>query len=203
MFKRVCAVALAVVMVLALASCGKRESKTIAVFKGISQETGYHIDLEMELEGEMIRMNVQGKDELFYADATISGEEVLMIRNADGFYLLLPSMMMGMKLIDASEMDDAIEAISMIMIIGEEAEGEKFKAGEMEVDGTTYYFEEFEGEGEDGNVRFLFEGEEMRYILSMDGDEIEEKMKIYSIDTEIDEDLFKIPKGYVITEGDL
>ncbi len=203
MLKRVGAIALVLVMVFALAACGKKESKTVKAFEGINEDSGYHVDLEMDLEGQTIRMNMQAKDDLFYADATVSGEKILMIRNADGFYMLMPSMMLGLKSTDSSEMDQAIEDIGLFVDIGEDAKEEKFTTGEMEVDGTKYYYEEFEGSEEDGNARFLFEEEDLRYIVLMNGEEIGDKIKIYTLDTQIDDALFKVPEGYTITEGEL
>lgn len=201
--KRVFAVVLVIIMALALGSCGKKESKTVGVFKDINTSTGYHMDLEMDLDGETIRMNMQSKDDLFYAEATISGEKILMIRNAEGFYMLLPSMNMGLKLIDTSEMDSAIKDIGSFMVIGENAKKEKFKSGDMEMDGTKYYFEEFSGGKNNPNARFLFEKDELRYIAMMDGETVKDKIKIYTMDTKIDENLFKVPEGYTITDGNL
>ncbi|MGI6257999.1 MAG: hypothetical protein ACOYJU_08020 [Anaerovoracaceae bacterium] len=201
MMKRAFVVVLAIVMVLALGSCGKKESRTVAAFKDINESTGYHMDLEMKMEGEPIRMDMQAKGDLFYAEATVSGEQVLMIRNAEGFYVLLPSMKMGMKLIDSAEMDQAIKQIGSFMVIGEQAKSEKFKAGDMEVDGSKYYFEEFSSSTE--KARFLFEKDELKYILIMDEEDVRDTIKIYAMDAKIDESLFKIPEGYTITDGNL
>ena len=195
---------LAIVMVLALGSCGKKESRTVAAFKDINESTGYHMDLEMKIDDESVRMDMQAKGDLFYADASVSGQQVLMIRNADGFYVLLPSMKMGMKLIDSAEMDEAIGQIGSFMVIGEKAKNEKFKAGEMEVDGSKYYFEEFSSRGKsEERARFLFEKDELKYILVMDEEDVEETVKIHTMDAKIDESLFKIPEGYTITDGNL
>lgn len=203
MLKRIGKLLLATVMVLALCSCGKVESKALESFKDVGRDAGYRVDMEMMQLGEIGRIKAQGKGELFFAETTLDDEKVLLIRNQDGFFVLKPNLKTGLKLIHPEEMNYLADEIGSLMSLDEMLKGKSFTKGKMEVDGKEYNYEEFPQEGSEQRGRFLFEKEELRYLISMNGEQMGMQIKIFSLDNKVDESLFQVPEGYTITEGDL
>ncbi|MEG0156369.1 MAG: hypothetical protein RR626_02165 [Anaerovoracaceae bacterium] len=201
--KRIIIGALAVIMMLAMVGCGgeEKESLTVATFKDITAESGYHMNLEMTAEGQAMTMDMQVKGDQLYVDGKLSGETVLMIKNAEGFYVLMPSLKQGIKVTLDAKMEKDLEGIKEVTDMGVQAKDAEYTEGEMDIDGTTYQYEEFKDD--DKNVaKFCYKDGKLAYLIST-ADGVETKIKINSLDNKVDEALFKVPTDYTITEGTL
>lgn len=203
MLKRTCGIVLAAVMIFALGACGKEESKAVAAFKDVDQKTGYHVDMEMKDIGETRRINAQGKGDLFYGETSIKDQRVLLIRNEEGFFVLYPDSKTGLKLIHPEDMIRLADETGAMMSMEEKINGQEFDTGEMTLDGKEYRYEEFTQKGISQKGRFLFEKEKLQYMIAMNGKEMGLKIRIFSLDNKVDENLFRVPGDYTITEGDL
>ncbi|MBQ8995331.1 MAG: hypothetical protein IJ091_05910 [Oscillospiraceae bacterium] len=80
---------------------------------------------------------------------------------------------------------------------------DKYEFGEMEFEGTTYYYEEFPNWRGEYNNRFLYSGSELKYVLAVgyDGElyvnaaDQQIVRQITSITDGVDESLFDVPQG--------
>jgi len=69
--------------------------------------------------------------------------------------------------------------------------------GTVDIGGVTYEYEEFVVE--DTNVKYCFDGSDLKYIITtMDGREY--TMEIISMEKGVDATLFEIPDGYTMME---
>lgn len=212
--KKYLAMLLALVMVLALTACGetaapqKQEDSApaqeqTAPAQESSGETAAPAGSRMEVfvakyiasgEGYTMVFKMDGnettaayKGDNMYMTFEAEGTKAILIKNGDALYLLMPDEKMGIKMDAAPE---GMEDISEEM----DAQGD-YTTGEMEMDGKSYYYEEYTDA--DGTARYLFDGDMLRYIVATSGSETTQ-LEIVSVEKGADDSLFTVPDGYNI-----
>ena len=214
--KKLFALLLALVMVLALMGCGqtaapaKEEPKSDAPAASENAETpAAEPAAEPEISGSRLEafslkyhtttgytavFRYEGNDittvckgDNFYMDTKTDEGNAILIKNGDGIYMLSPDEKVGVKM---SELPDEMEDFSEDI----EVEGD-YTTGEMDVEGKSYYYEEFTDE--DGTTRYCFDGDMLRYIVYNENGETTQ-VELVSISLDVDESLFTVPGDYTI-----
>ena len=209
--KKLFALLLALVMVLALVGCGgtaapakedpKNDtpteapsgeseitgSRALAFNEKYSAEAGYSTTYRSE-DGE-ITIAVLGDNKRL--EVTTAEDSGIFIQNADGIYVLYPAEKLAAKLDEfPEEIDGTFDDTELPL---------EYTTGEMEIDGKTYYYEEFTEEGD--TVRYCFEpdGDTPCYIIQTE-DGKTYQTEVADLMLGIDESYFALPDGYTFVD---
>ncbi|MEA4921904.1 MAG: hypothetical protein VB031_00905 [Eubacteriaceae bacterium] len=205
--KKIIMLVLAMTVALAMTACGGGNSggssseetapqtKTAKVYDGITESTGIHMDVEMTVSKQTVKMDFQIKGDKLYADATVDDQHVIALDDGEDFYALMPDTKVGYKTDDDTlGLEDSMEEMADI---SDDINKSKCTEGTKEIDGKTYDTEEFANE--DDSAIFCYDGDTLCYIIAKN-DSTETQMKVNAIDNKVDESLFKVPSGYSITD---
>lgn len=166
-------------------------TKTLAYFNEFVSGGAYTMEMKAEYSGVTTTMTSAVKDGMLYSKSEMDGVTSIMIMKDDVQYLLDPSSKTCMKM---SVLDN-----SAVEMFAEEAANYEtaVNAGQEEINGKTYDYEEFDVEGT--SVKYCFDGNELKYILtSMEGEEY--IAEILSMESGADASLFEVPKDYNVIE---
>jgi len=146
--------------------------------------------LRYVLEGEEAVCAIDGEN--LYLRAKADGQELIMIRDAAQTTILMPESRLGIRTENGeAPMEELFEGVQP---------DDEYTAGEMELDGKTCYYEEFDESTEEGpsKTRYCFEGGELRYILADFGSGEETRIEVTDVSNDVDPALFTVPDGYTL-----
>ncbi len=171
-------------------------SRMIALYENCIEDGDYGMGIEF-MEGETSgQMYTAVKGDWTYVRMEAEGDVMVFLENDDGLFMISPNEKQALSLGEATD-ESPTEESDMLEDFDKD---EEFTTGEMEVDGQKYYYEEFTDKDEEGNeyaVRYLFDGEDLKYMISYD-EEDPVTVKVVSFDKEADASLFTIPGDYEI-----
>lgn len=195
----------AVVLMLAMTACGggsgsgsegsgsenDASTKTLGYFNEYVIGGEYTMEMQLEVDGVTTTTKSAVKGDMLYSETTAGGMTSIMIMKDDGQYVIDPASKTCIKM--------SMEIDSMTEMFEDEAEAYAVAvaAGTVDIGGVTYEYEEFVVE--DTNVKYCFDGSDLKYIITaMDGQEY--TMEIISMKKGADASLFEIPSGYTMME---
>ena len=123
----------------------------------------------------------------------MDGVESILILQEDAQYILDPASKIAIKMSIGAENG----GLNTKEMFAEEEENYEaaLSTGDMDINGKTYFYEEFIVD--DYSVKYCFDGDDMKYILTeMDGTTY--TMEIISMEKGADSDLFTIPADYQV-----
>ena len=91
---------------------------------------------------------------------------------------------------DAFLSEDELEALKT----------QEYKTGKESVDGKEYDYEEYYDSENEITERYYFDGNELKYVKSIDSNGNEEIMKVVKLSSEVDDSIFDIPADYELVE---
>ena len=213
LFAGLTAFVLSFVMAFSLAACGGSEpassesdqqevgnvvedvfaTKTMAYFHEYMIDGAYTMESKYDVDGMTVESFAAMDGNLMYSKTTMDGMESILLLLEDSQYILDPASKIAIKMslgADGGGLD------MQAMFAEEEANYETaVSTGDMEVNGKTYFYEEFTVE--DSSVKYCFDGDDLKYILTaMDGTTY--TMEIVSMEKGADASLFVLPDGYEV-----
>ena len=220
MKKRILALTLALLLLLALTACGggKDEpesvpheenppaaenvtptvpeafegTKTLKYFSEYIDGGSYTMEMKTEYGGEAYVSLTAYDGENMYSESEAGGVKSIVIMK-DGYQYILESASKTCIKMSAEMVQDTQE------VFAEEQDSylEATATGDMDVNGTSCYFEEFAVEGM--SVKYCFDGDALKYIISeMDGESY--TVEILRMEKGVDKALFEIPSDYTVME---
>jgi len=208
--KKLLTVMLVLVMAFAFASCGGgsegesegdsgSKSRLAGVFGGIGEESGIHMNYEMEIDGKTTVTDTYMKDGKIYTETDMEGSGKSITIYTDGYmYTLVPETKTGYKMKVDEDTAETLDTSSVLDSYEEYTDDVDFEKGEKEVDGKTYYSETYTT-GENSAI-YCFDGDKLVYMISETSDGEETIIKYNAIDGDVDDSIFEVPDGYTITE---
>ena len=228
MKKRIMALALTLLLILALSACGSKnkapeepdapevgenapappdvpeedtpepakaesgDTKTMSYFSEYVSTGSYTTEMKTEYEGiTNVSLTAYDGDNM-YSESETNGTKSIVIMK-DGYqYILDPASKTCIKM-SAEMMQDTEE----IFADTEDSYAAAVSTGDMDVDGTSCYYEEFQVEGM--SVKYCFDGDALRYIIS-DMDGASYRVEILSMKKGADKSLFEVPSDYTVME---
>lgn len=205
-------VMLAIITVVAITGCGKKEeniveepkidlvndakSRTYNTFSKLSEDYILSIEGKEDLgEGEetvTITMAVKGKN--LSMDLRTDTEHMGVVYKDNTTYVLLYDEKAYLK--EHGKDEDAIEDMNIFSPEDlDEIKDEEFITGKESISGTEYYFEEFKDEKENETIRFYFQGNDLKYIRNISEDE-NVLLKVNELSSKVDDSLFEIPSDF-------
>jgi len=191
-----------------LTACGSSlkgnstDTKTAALFHGISEKTGLHMNIEIKQNGENTKLDVSYKDpDMYIKTASKTTGDVIMIINDEHLYILSPAAKTGTKIDmdskSAKSAEDLEDSMENILDIKDEINDKEFQESTVVIKDTEYNTEDFKDDRSDKDMtRFCYDdNNDLKYIIYKD-DGSETIMKINAFDGNVDEGLFKVPSGY-------
>ncbi len=196
--KKLIALVLTLVLALGLAGCSvlgglgkpKGRSKTYQFYQDYFVDGSYYMELCDTSNNIPVTMAVDGNN--IYVKTPSDGQEIIMIQNAEGSYMLMPDSMLYYDL-------GGQDLTSSFPDYSEEAPTEEIEnymtTGNMDFDGGKYYYEAFKSGG-DSSIRYLFDGDKLAYTIIYNGEDPETIQEFYTVESDVDPSLFTIPDGY-------
>lgn len=77
---------------------------------------------------------------------------------------------------------------------------QEYKTGKESIDGKEYDYEEYYDSENEITERYYFDGNELKYVKSIDSDGEEQIMKVLKLSSEVDDSVFDIPSDYKLIE---
>ncbi len=114
-------------------------------------------DYFMRFDSDGDEMDIAVKGEKKYCRASAEAQTLITIETPDAVYLLSPDSLSGMKLKNTPDVE--------VEETFEDVDTSEFVSGEDTVKGVSLYYEEID-EG-DEKTRYYFDGEELKYILTV------------------------------------
>ena len=221
-------VSLALILVLSVTACGKKDevltagdvagsnteakndakdtskSKTYKLFSQLSEDYVLSLEGEEDLgDGEetiVMTVAVKGKNICMDLLASESGQHYTVIYKDNKTYTILHED--KMYLVDDGKDEESFEDMQLFSAEDlDEIKDEEYTTGKEKIDGKEYYYEEYKDE--DGNPqRFYFSGDDLKYIKTVDDTE-ETLIKVNKISSKVDDSLFDIPADYELFDFDI
>lgn len=168
-------------------------TKTLAYFHKYLVGGAYTMESRYDMDGmEMTSYSAVDGNKM-YSKTTMDGMDSILILTEDAQYILDPASKMAIKMAIGT---DGGGLNTQEMFAEEEANYETaVSTGDMDVNGKTYFYEEFIVE--DISVKYCFDGDDMKYILTEE-EGMEIAMEIISMEKGADADLFVVPDGYEV-----
>lgn len=166
-------------------------TKTLAYFNRYASGGAYTTEMKTSYGGVTATMLSVYDGGNIYSETEADGVKSRTILKDGAQYVLDDASKTCIKL--------SVETEAIQDIFTEEAETYEVPTaeGEIDIDGTTYYYEEFSLEGE--SVKYCFDGNELKFILmSFSGEE--SRVEILSMEKGADNTLFEIPEDYNLIE---
>ncbi len=194
---------LLVAVAIAITGCGAKKDKTYNTLGKTLLGDTYII----ELEGD----NLSGTDEkgtltIAKKNGNVlqevkSGEEKMSIMFKDNTtYLVAHDQKIYMK---TDGKDESILSDDEAFLSKEELEAlktEEYKTGKEKIDDKEYYYEEYYDSENEITERYYFDGNELKYVKSIDSDGEEQIIKVLKLSSEVDDSVFDIPSDYKLIE---
>lgn len=168
-------------------------TKTMAYFHEYMLDGAYTMESKYEMEGMTVESFAAVDGNQMYSKTKMDGMESILILLEDAQYILDPASKIAIKMAIGADGG----GLDMQSMFAEEEENYEtaVSTGDMDVNGKTYFYEEFTVE--DSSVKYCFDGDDMKYILTeMEGTTY--TMEIVSMEKGADADLFKLPDGYEV-----
>ena len=77
---------------------------------------------------------------------------------------------------------------------------EEYKTGKEKIDDKEYYYEEYYALGDEITERYYFDGNELKYVKSIDSNGKEQIIKVVKLSSKVDDSVFDIPTDYELIE---
>jgi len=168
-------------------------TKTMAYFHKYLVGGAYTMESKYDMDGMEVTSYSAVDGNQMYSKTTMDGMESILILTEDAQYILDPASKMAIKMAIGA---DGSGLSTQEMFAEEEANYETaVSTGDMDVNGKTYFYEEFIVE--DISVKYCFDGDDMKYILT-EAEGMEIAMEIISMEKGADADLFVVPDGYEV-----
>ena len=168
-------------------------TKTLAYFHKYLVGGAYTMESKYDMDGMEVTSYSAVDGNQMYSKTTMDGMESILILTEDAQYILDPASKMAIKMAIGA---DGSGLSTQEMFAEEEANYETaVSTGDMDVNGKTYFYEEFIVE--DISVKYCFDGDDMKYILT-EAEGMEIAMEIISMEKGADADLFVVPDGYEV-----
>jgi len=205
---------MALLMALSMAACGNSEveettepiqketeviseivygTKTMAYFHKYLLDGAYTMESKYEMDGITVESFAAVDGNQMYSKTSMDGVESILILQEDAQYILDPASKIAIKMSIGAENG----GLNTKEMFAEEEENYEvaLSTGDMDINGKTYFYEEFIVD--DYSVKYCFDGNDMKYILTeMDGTTY--TMEIISMEKGADSDLFTIPADYQV-----
>ena len=169
-------------------------SRMVAWFDRYLADGEFSMDMEIKDVDEIEKISIFIKGGNMYASLSSDGELMAMLKNSDGYYVLIPGEKMGFSASPDEAEDDFIEFFEDF------DRDSQFSSGQMDVDGKSYYYEEFKEVDEDGKpylIRYCFDGDELVYAVDIE-DADQDTVKFSNVQDKVDDSVFVIPSDYSI-----
>jgi len=166
----------------------------VAWFDKYIADGEFSMDMEIKDVDEIEKISIFIKGGNMYASLSSDGELMAMLKNSDGYYVLIPGEKMGFSASPDEAEDDFIEFFEDF------DRDSQFSSGQMDVDGKSYYYEEFKEVDEDGKpylIRYCFDGDELVYAVDIE-DSDQDTVKFSNVQDKVDDSVFVIPSDYSI-----
>lgn len=168
-------------------------TKTLSYFHKYLVGGAYTMESKYDMDGMEVTSYSAVDGNQMYSKTTMDGMESILILTEDAQYILDPASKMAIKMAIGA---DGSGLSTQEMFAEEEANYETaVSTGDMDVNGKTYFYEEFIVE--DISVKYCFDGDDMKYILT-EAEGMEIAMEIISMEKGADADLFVVPDGYEV-----
>lgn len=169
------------------------DTRTMAYFHKYMLDGAYTMESKYDMDGMTVESFAAVDGNLMYSKTTMDGMESILLLLEDAQYILDPASKIAIKM--SLGADDG--GLDMQEMFAEEEENYEtaVSTGDMDVNGKTYFYEEFTVE--DASVKYCFDGDEMKYILT-EAEGIAVAMEIVSMEKGADADLFVLPEGYEV-----
>lgn len=82
----------------------------------------------------------------------------------------------------------------------EDLKTQEYKTGKESIDDKEYEYEEYYDSENEITERYYFDGNELKYVKSIDSDGEEQIMKVLKLSSEVDDSVFDIPSDYKLIE---
>lgn len=168
-------------------------TKTMAYFHKYMLDGAYTMESRYDMDGMAVESFAAVDGNLMYSKTKMDGMESILLLLEDSQYILDPASKIAIKMsigADGGGLD------MQAMFAEEEANYETaVSTGDVEVNGKTYFCEEFTVEG--SSVKYCFDGDDLKYILT-ETEGISVAMEIVSMEKGADADLFVLPDGYEV-----
>lgn len=190
LLKSVFAIILVASFALAITGCTQNEqSKT---YNALSILNGDNYILEMQVE-DISTMTVAEKGENIYMNVKEEGTSFAAMYKDNTTYILSHEDKMCMT--SEGKNEEIFQDTEMFS----KEEIEKFKTakyekGKEEINGIEYEYEEYNSEN--AKDRYYFEGNDLKYIKTIQENGEESIMKILKMSSEVDDSVFEIPADY-------
>ncbi len=205
---------MALLMALSMAACGNSEveettepiqketeviseivygTKTMAYFHKYLLDGAYTMESKYEMDGITVESFAAVDGNQMYSKTSMDGVESILILQEDAQYILDPASKIAIKMSIGAENG----GLNTKEMFAEEEENYEvaLSTGDMDINGKTYFYEEFIVD--DYSVKYCFDGDDMKYILTeMDGTTY--TMEIINMEKGADSDLFIIPADYQV-----
>lgn len=168
-------------------------TKTMTYFHKYLIDGAYTMESKYDMDGMEVTSFSAVDGNKMYSKTTMDGMESIVILLDDAQYILEPASKLAIKMSIGA--DDG--GLDMQEMFAEEEENYEaaVSSGDMEVNGKTYFYEEFTVEG--SSVKYCFDGDNLKYILT-DTEGMEIAMEIISMEKGADADLFAVPDDYEV-----
>lgn len=169
------------------------DTKTIAYFHEYMIDGAYTMESRYNVDGMAVESFAAVDGKQMYSKTTMDGMESILLLLEDAQYILDPASKIAIKM----NLGANGGGLNVQEMFAEEEENyaTAVSAGDMEVDGKTYFYEEFIVD--DSSVKYCFDGDDMKYILTeMEGTTY--TMEIVSMEKGADANLFALPDGYEV-----
>ena len=180
-----------------------KQDRLIELYKKILNSKSYTFSMEEDNKEYVYKMTVFQKENNIRID-TQSGEDDSSTLILDGHVYVIMHKLKEYYTVDGDNIDGDIIISGL-----KEMANEKYVKGREEINGKTYYYEEYKDksnflqlihETEDAKIstRFYFDNNNLVYIRNIiedEGDKQEELLKV-TLKYEVDNNIFKIPEDY-------
>ncbi len=196
--KKLIALVLTLALAFTLAGCSvlgglgkeKSRSKTYQLYQDYFMDGSYFMELSDTSNDIPVAMAIDGNN--LYVKTVSDGQNIVMIQNADGSYMLMPDEMLYYDL-GGQDLTGSFPDYST----GAPTEDNEatMETGDMDFDGGNYFYESFAASST-SSIRYLYDGDTLAYTIIYNGEEPETIQKFYSVEADVDPSLFTIPDGY-------
>ncbi|MBQ7623873.1 MAG: hypothetical protein IJS65_01185 [Clostridia bacterium] len=160
------------------------ESRLAAFYAKYVDDGEYALTLKTE-DGDV---DIAVKGDKQYIKTKLEGQDMVILDLPDGYFLVSPDAKAAMKMAKTDEAEEED-------VFSTDPTG-TFVTGEEEINGKSYYYEEYEEEGE--KTRFYFDGDLLKYALTP-GD-TSSMTEFADIRNDVDDSVFEIPSDYEVTD---
>lgn len=203
---------LAIIIVFAVAGCGKKEentqeeqkidvvndtkSRTYKAFSKINDDYVLSIEGKEDFgEGEEtinIVMAVKGKN--LSMNLKSDSEHMGIIYKDNTTYIILYGEKSYLK--EEGKDEDALEDMTIFSAEDlDKIKDKEYITGKETIEGKEYYYEEYKDDNDNEIIKFYFQGNDLKYIKNISEEE-EVLLKVNELSSKVDDSLFDVPSDY-------